>query len=261
MFNMYELDDRGILPYCGEKEEQFVRRGNATLAASAGLSDTQLINRVSVEPIFIMGLHLNRFICGSFDYDDAMRQEALAYMLIKYGMDLTWVRFFEISTNDAIANKLGGFAMRQDWRFNNISVVVPVIFIRDFFTRIMTHELIHAGRADILEGYRRYYDGSTYYASDIYEERVAHNQFYCSNFRQYFSLNGQIRNTYRLRRKLEKYFGNKAGYIFVRLSFKEAMHSLLEARNPAEFIRERSYDNPKYCYNLKFQIMTEKLGL
>ncbi|MBI5045779.1 MAG: hypothetical protein HZC14_02125 [Candidatus Niyogibacteria bacterium] len=254
MFDAHGLDDRGILPYDGETEEQFVKRGNAILDASVRLKNAQLINSARSYANSSSDYFLNNLDYSLFDYDDAMRRDALAYMSTKYGMNLTWVRFFEISTDDELQNILGGVAMRQNQRLNNISVVIPVIFIREFSTRVMTHELIHASRADILESYNRFFCGDSDDIIEAYEERVAHNRFYRGNFWNNFHLSVHIRDIYRARRKLEKYFDDKAGYVFIRLSYAEATRSLFNARSPFEFIKERGD-------NLKFKIMAEKLGL
>ncbi|MEK7647269.1 MAG: hypothetical protein AAB378_02755 [Patescibacteria group bacterium] len=261
MFDKYGLDDRGILPYDDEKEEQFIRRGNAILDVSAKLSDAQLMGRA-----MFYGLYRHDyFTFGShdeFDHSDILRRESLAYTLEKYGMDLTWVRFLEIFIDDEVQRIFDpplGFAMRQDWRSNNLSVVIPVIFIREISARVITHELIHAGRADISENY--FFNGDYDRGVGMYEERAAHNRFYRSNFWNLFKLHRQIRNIYRARRKLEKYFGDKAGYVFIRLNYQEAMYSLFEARDPVAFIKEQSLDNPSSCRNLKFKIMADKLGL
>lgn len=260
MFDKYELYSRGILPYDGEKEARFIRRGNAVLDAAANTTDIKLAES-----------DLDRmpyYFHHSFDYGDVMRQKALAYVRVQYNLDLTWVRFLKVSLHDInnegkreMGGCLFGYVQRQVQVSDHIVVVIPVIFIRKFSFDVMHHELVHAGRADILENYRRFLSGDSDRDVGMYEERVANNRFYRSDFSYLFGLNRQKRNIYRARRNLEKYFGDKAGYVFIRLNYHEAMHSLWHARNPVEFIKEGSRDNSLYCQNLKFKIMADKLGL
>lgn len=240
-----ELDAKGIIPKDFEKEESFFRRGNLILQASKEISDSQLMG-------WFKKYKANyKFL--PFQYGVKEREEGLQYIKIKYGSDLSWVRFLNMypASHEFYRTSFsGGVAAGFKLEIEGMEIILPVIamFVRkkDYYI----HELIHVARqsfvTQILEHAGR----------DEFEEVVAQNKYLRGSF---LSTDYYSRMLYKIRRKLQKSFGNKHGYVFTRLEHAELVENILPKKPP--FGEPISYIRKFSDTHLKYRVLRERLEL
>jgi hypothetical protein len=244
VLSVFELDDLGIIPFEFETEENFIQRGMRILWVSEHQSRDELIE-----------LWPEKIKLVSPRYQKRIKKE-LAYLKDKYGVDMSWVIIFKmILPWYGRFYGVDGLCRMVDFREKKETTSFAVPIVNVDVTGVIRHELIHAARNFCFCDYARY---------KSFEEMIAHDRY--NNFFSIPILNDVIirekTGVFKIgkaRRILNKYFGKKHGYVFIRLTCKEILDYVLSKNNP--------YGNPmNYLFemsktNLRHWIMCKKLGI
>lgn len=240
-----ELDAKGIIPKSYEEEELFIKRGNLTLQTSKEIADLKLINALEkARP---------NYKFSPFQSNAKIKDESLEYVKTRYGCDLSWIKFLNMCPVDYKVFKTSlskgidaGFLLKVE----KMTIILPVIAIFVPEKYCFVHELIHVVRKTLLS--KNFY----YYGREEFEEAVSENKYFDSSF---FSRDHHSRMLYKMKRRLQKSFGNNHGYVFIRLEHEELMEKIIPKKpifgNPANCIKKLAGTH------LKYRILQEKLGL
>jgi hypothetical protein len=236
MFNEFELDDLGILPMLGESAEEFIKRGNMLYEMAISVSDEKYIDTTSGIKHLIL---LNRYEIGFFT-DHEKRRQALREVYAEYGIDMYWVRFLSAKPL-CFFGLIGGLFVCLPFEIGGREVDLPVIFINNA-ERAIKHEIIHSARMHC-----------GFDCSDIMEENIAEGGYFYQGF--WLRVNITLRHLQRIRQKLQRNFGERHGYVFIRLNYSDLMAGVLYNPNPKKYLLARAK------HDLKSRIMCEKLGI
>lgn len=241
-----ELDERGLIPWDFESEEDFLKRGNRTLWAAKELLDSQIIDKLQER----VGEEY-RFFPSTVD--PKMIDYCLQYIKSRYGSDLSWVRFVDMVPRHPVG--IMGLARGKTFVWINEiegnKYIFPVVGLFGAGKRTVRHELIHIARRALSASEE--FEGSN---SFEFEQAVAENKYFESSF---LNLDWRLKVLHRIRRKLQEFFDNNHGYVFTRLEYAELVENILSPNplwgNPIEYIQRFS------ASRLKYWIIKKRLAL
>lgn len=232
--DIYELDQMGFIPFIGDSEASFVERSNMALEYLEEITDEVLIILASrLEP----ELELSTFVY------QRQRLEVIKHIIDNYGSNLSWVRCLKFKEREEGEYTVFGYCVYVRIFYRERQIHFPIVFAARQQPTVQ-HEFLHAARSFIRK------------QRGAFEEGVARSEYLLSHR---FSFTREKRTFAKIRRKLKKFFGDKHGYVFIRLREDELMQYILPDNsplgNPVHYLRRMA---DRY---LKHRIMCEKLGL
>ncbi|NQU83891.1 MAG: hypothetical protein HQ536_04220 [Parcubacteria group bacterium] len=239
-FDIFELDEKGIIPRIRESEEDFLKRGNLIIERSEEFTDEHLIGcSNSMFPDFKFFSFKDRFF---------FRKISIYYIRKMYGMDLSWVRTLKMKPISFYSYLILGICHPLNLNVEGYCFHCPIIFISLPNYNTIRHELLHAARLVEISK-------SVIYSSH-FEEEIAANSY----LEYYFFKTDTSKKFLKIREKLQRCFGENHGYVFIRLSCEEINDYVLKSSNRFGGNLER-YLKEMSKTELRYRIMCQKLGL
>jgi hypothetical protein len=253
---LLELDGLGIFPRCSESEEEYVKRGWATVEYSDKKEQDRLVGRF---------LEISEW-ANSERVRDGLVKKAAEMMAERYGCDMSWLDVYYADTNFPDEKTTKGFSMTQDrtliGKLEHHTPPFAVIRRRKLVPDmpVLLHEMVHVARKiSHLNSYEKLE------SIRDYEELCAYSMMGCWQFPRHirYMFSEGSSNYHMVRNTMHRAFGSMAGYALIRTSYVDALdmgigHSADYAR---DYICERAereaHDSPR----LRYQIIKEKLGL
>ena len=232
------FDRRGIIPLDSECEPEFFFRARALEYAASEYSDSRIAENVKQEFGYniISGIEQHRM------------EDAVSDVKKAYGFDLGWIRgyYAELPVGDLkqspeglpfydnlVFGQMLACNSEREYLVPNVLLVNAIFTESEFYQPVLDktirHELIHSARNTLPILSR---------SAELFEEDIANSLG-----------ENPAEIILSAREKLEKRFGNNAGYVLGRLSFSE----IQKLRNPLQMLKKGK--------NLRHRIMAEKLRL
>lgn len=233
-----ELDEKGILPFDYEDEEQFIRRAGALFEAYNKHGRDGLAKKIeSILPQIKVFQDQPR---ESYEY-------ALNHIKARYKTNPDFCPVFYANLPSPIA----GMSTLRHYSGQGIYDLPQIILVSTpqwgvNVRSTLKHELIHTIRMPIAHQRDIFYSGQKDFEEDFADEG--------------FSLFGSrhARCLRKAKKRLAKELGDNWGYTLIRLSYGEILENIIEMESGSKTIEHLKRCSPNY---LRYRVILEKLGL